>query len=369
MSLPPGWYPDPADRSTQRYWDGEGWLGAPLPVAATPPPGPPPADPPATPDGPAAGGGWLTGPPPAPATQPSPGPPPGSGAPPAAGPGAPTGAVGGPGGAHQNPSAAWPDHQGAPRPGPANPGHPAPADPGHPASGGPDHPVPGGVPTGLPGPGQPGHGQPGPYPGVPAYRGPLPPAIVHGLPVAPLGARFVARVIDVGAVGMLALVVNSWFLYRAGELLIPIWREVIAASQRGDVYRAPPPPELDTYLMLILGITTALWAAYEIPALAFGNRTLGKRLAGIQVVRLDRAGPIGVGRALLRWNPLGLATLLWCCGCLGPVLQFIDCVAVLYNRPLRQALHDRAAMTVVVATPRTPAAGDPAGARPTGDTP
>ncbi len=30
-SVAPGWYKDPADPTTQRYWDGEGWLGAALP--------------------------------------------------------------------------------------------------------------------------------------------------------------------------------------------------------------------------------------------------------------------------------------------------------------------------------------------------
>src|SRR5262249_46042096 len=48
--IEPGWYKDPAESTTQRYWDGEGWVGDPLPLAATPPPGPPavkPAPPPA----------------------------------------------------------------------------------------------------------------------------------------------------------------------------------------------------------------------------------------------------------------------------------------------------------------------------------
>lgn len=40
MPLPPGWYPDPADEQTQRYWDGEQWQGASLPRSATPPAGP-----------------------------------------------------------------------------------------------------------------------------------------------------------------------------------------------------------------------------------------------------------------------------------------------------------------------------------------
>ena len=43
-SLPAGWYTDPADTTTQRYWDGEGWLGKAIPADATPPDGPPPVE-------------------------------------------------------------------------------------------------------------------------------------------------------------------------------------------------------------------------------------------------------------------------------------------------------------------------------------
>lgn len=44
MTISPGWYKDPAEPSTQRYWDGEGWIGAALPVDETPPAGPPPVE-------------------------------------------------------------------------------------------------------------------------------------------------------------------------------------------------------------------------------------------------------------------------------------------------------------------------------------
>ncbi len=37
-----GWYKDPAEPTTQRYWTGEEWIGEPLPVGDTPPAGPPP---------------------------------------------------------------------------------------------------------------------------------------------------------------------------------------------------------------------------------------------------------------------------------------------------------------------------------------
>ena len=42
MSVPPGWYRDPAEPTVQRWWDGEGWIGDPLPADQTPPAGPPP---------------------------------------------------------------------------------------------------------------------------------------------------------------------------------------------------------------------------------------------------------------------------------------------------------------------------------------
>lgn len=30
--MPPGWYADPADSSVQRFWDGDGYVGDPIPV-------------------------------------------------------------------------------------------------------------------------------------------------------------------------------------------------------------------------------------------------------------------------------------------------------------------------------------------------
>jgi uncharacterized RDD family membrane protein YckC len=42
VSVPPGWYRDPAEPTVQRWWDGEGWIGSPLPADQTPPDGPPP---------------------------------------------------------------------------------------------------------------------------------------------------------------------------------------------------------------------------------------------------------------------------------------------------------------------------------------
>lgn len=45
-TIEPGWYPDPADPATQRYWDGAAWVGKPVPADAEPPAEPEPVDPP-----------------------------------------------------------------------------------------------------------------------------------------------------------------------------------------------------------------------------------------------------------------------------------------------------------------------------------
>ncbi|MGK5442114.1 DUF2510 domain-containing protein, partial [Micromonospora sp. URMC 105] len=52
MSVQPGWYVDPAEPTTRRWWDGEGWVGAPVPVDVTPPEGPPPPEPSPAPEPP-----------------------------------------------------------------------------------------------------------------------------------------------------------------------------------------------------------------------------------------------------------------------------------------------------------------------------
>ncbi len=50
MTISPGWYKDPAEPATQRYWDGEGWVGGSLPLDATPPEGPLPLPAPPAPE-------------------------------------------------------------------------------------------------------------------------------------------------------------------------------------------------------------------------------------------------------------------------------------------------------------------------------
>jgi uncharacterized RDD family membrane protein YckC len=266
-----GWYKDPAEPTTQRYWDGAGWIGDPLPLEAQPPPGPPPVKPPAEKVEPVL-----------PTSVPRP------------------------------PSAPTP---------PPLAQSPVPAQSQ--------------VPPWMP------PGWPYQYP-----RNVIPRP--HGHALAPVERRLAARVIDVLAVLALNAVVNGWFVYQWWQDIAPYVAEFQRRWQSGLPTNDIPQPQRAGGLQIAITlIAVALWFAYEVPALANTGQTLGKRVLGLKVLRIEEDKPPGFGRAIRRWNPLGLPTLLWTCG-IGFVLQFFDCLYVLVDRPLHQALHDKSAATIVV---------------------
>lgn len=338
--IEPGWYKDPAEPTTQRYWDGEGWLGEPLPIDAVPPEGPPPTPPPPpppapeVPPGPAspateAGGAEGPGTPAGTTWQPGPPGAPGSGWPPGAWP---------PGGAWP-PTAAWPPGSPAP-PGSATP-------PGGTPTGGMTQPGPrGALPQGVVLP--PGWQYAIPHPGL--LPGAFPTPRPHGLTLAHSGARLLARMIDIFVVLVLNLVVNGWFVYEYVREVSPvvreIWRRSLANNRSTEGLAFS---DRASYLMIVIVVlAAALWFAYEVPAQANTGQTLGKRLTHIKVMRLESADQLGFRRAIRRWNTLGLPTLLWTCFGVGLLLQFVDCLWAALDRPLHQALHDKSAVTVVV---------------------
>jgi len=181
----------------------------------------------------------------------------------------------------------------------------------------------------------------------------------HGYPVAPLGLRMLARLIDIVAVFGLNIVGNGWLVYL---YLSDIWPAVQKirdqmlnpATDPSSVAIPAVPGRAQWLLTVIPIVAMALWFAYEVPAIAQRGQTLGKRVVGIKVLPLENPGApgdsppaIGFLRAMRRWNPLGLPVLLWTCG-LGFLLQLVDAISPLFGGPLRLALHDRSAGTVVV---------------------
>jgi uncharacterized RDD family membrane protein YckC len=168
----------------------------------------------------------------------------------------------------------------------------------------------------------------------------------------------VARIIDCLAVLGLNVVVNSWFVWQYVQEITPALRN--AQGNAFDFSRQSSARE--QYLIYtILIIATALWMAYEVPALGTTGQTLGKRIMQIKVVPIEKDQPLGYGRAFRRWGRLGLWTPLWAC-CIGFIFQVVDSMSMLWDKPLRQAFHDKAARTVVIQLPPPAARGD-AGAR------
>ncbi len=305
-SLPAGWYKDPADPATQRYWDGEGWLGKAIPADAVPPDGPPPIEeePPAVETPPAAA-------PSAPValTKPQPqAPPPGWGPQPPPPPG-------------------W-------QPPPALQGQTPP--PGW-------QPPPGWTPP------------PGWEQMSPAMRaGMYPPmaARPHGFVLAGLGPRLLARLVDILAVLLLNVVVNGWFAYQWAKEFVPMYRATLdEMANGGSAFDVQNSGRMDGLLWAMLIVATLLWLAYEAPAIASGGQTLGKRLMRIKVVAVENTEPLGFGRAFGRWARLGLWTPAWGCAGIGFILQLIDCLSPVFDQQLRQAFHDKTARTVVIALP------------------
>lgn len=263
MTISPGWYKDPADPSTQRYWDGEGWVGAALPIDVTPPEGEP-----------------------APLSEPK--------------------------------------TDAEPEPKPKAPAQEPPIAVARP-----------------------------PWVPVTPLVEPVKP---HGFALATPGARFGARVIDTGAVLLLNIVVNGWFVYLFVIDFVPYYRSVMDAWLRGENDFPPAPERLSTLLIVISLLAMALWFAYEVPATAHSGQTLGKRVYSIKVVRVENLEPLGFLRAWRRWNPLGGPLLLFafiCCAPFAILLQALDVMFVLLDRMQRMALHDRSAGTYVVQLPKT----------------
>jgi len=207
----------------------------------------------------------------------------------------------------------------------------------------------------------------------PGWTGRPPEPRPHGLPLAGYGRRFTARLIDFGIVFALNAVVNGWFVWRWLSEMLPYWREAFRRGLEGNTSTEGMPPiseQTGLLQLVIVMIAAALWLAYEVPSMAANGQTFGKRVMRIRAVPLAADQPLGLGRAFSRWSTMGLPTLLWYCAGLGLVLQLVGALSPLFDHPLRQALHDKRAQTVVVQVPDpTDSATPDDDPQPSGDTP
>jgi uncharacterized RDD family membrane protein YckC len=183
-----------------------------------------------------------------------------------------------------------------------------------------------------------------PPPQAPPWAGyqPYPPqAPAATVPLASWGSRFAARLIDWIIVGIVLIPVYILVLYPDIQDFInqvptdgsAIDTQVIANFQTAIVAKA-----------FFLGLLAALaQMVYEVPQLVAYGRTVGKRVLGIRVRMFAEDRRPGWGEASIRVSVLAFGQLL-----LSGLFVLLDCLWPLWDKPWQQALHDKAAKTIVV---------------------
>ncbi|WP_381798122.1 RDD family protein [Streptomyces niveus] len=180
-----------------------------------------------------------------------------------------------------------------------------------------------------PPPGDPYGGSAPPPPGDP-YGGNDP---LRGMPpLAPMGKRILARIVDFIIVAIpLVLISIPFNVYHRWTNSSDNWDDAVNGVNGGGqwVFRI---------------ITIVAFVGYDAVMTQRGGQTLGKRLFKIRVAMLNDGrvpdSRSSLLRALVLWVPA-----LVCCACFWPLLILI---LILLDRPYRQGLHDKAAKTVVV---------------------
>ncbi|WP_406287338.1 RDD family protein [Streptomyces sp. NBC_00209] len=170
---------------------------------------------------------------------------------------------------------------------------------------------------------------PDPFQGLVAAR-------TEGRP-APLGKRFVARLIDTVVLGALTAAAA---VPLAGRAVDHIDGKIDAARQTGETVTVWLLDSTTAALGgALLGVFLVLGVLLDALPTAKWGRTLGKKLCGIDVRDIESHETPGFGAALRRWLVYGVLGVL--------VVGVADVLWCLVDRPWRQCWHDKAARTFV----------------------
>jgi uncharacterized RDD family membrane protein YckC len=181
-------------------------------------------------------------------------------------------------------------------------------------------------------------------PGSPpvAYRvAPAPALAPNGQPLASFTDRLGAYLLDrllISAVLLLPGLVLGLIL-----LVPPLLDDVRAREQAFDGPGPSPVHLFARYLLLfviLFLLQCVVTYCYEVLYQTRNGQTIGKRALGIRTQALDGAA-LTRRAATVRW----LVTLG---GVVVPGFSYLDGLWQLWDRPLQQCLHDKAAQTVVV---------------------
>ncbi|MFJ2741591.1 RDD family protein [Streptomyces sp. NPDC087440] len=179
-----------------------------------------------------------------------------------------------------------------------------------------------------------GPGGPGGYGGGPGggYGGSDP---LAGMPpLASLGKRFVARLVDLLIIGI-----------PMGLLGIPFGRYENITETTNDLGETFTQVTAGKSMLWTL-LTLAAYLAYDTIMTSKNGQTVGKRLMNLRVAMLNDGSTPQTSVALMRIAVLQVPAIL-CCPCLW---WLVNLVMVAVDKPYQQGLHDKAAKTVVVTT-------------------
>lgn len=190
-----------------------------------------------------------------------------------------------------------------------------------------------------------------------AWVPPPPPRPVapNGQPLAGFGDRFLAFLIDYLIYLAVSLIwtipIMIWWFISVFNWMDQMQRDF----ETNDPYASQPMPgdmfgsmlEMYIPMFILMGASIVLGAAFTY--LYFGEyqlskdgQTVGKRVMKIKVIPVDPAQSLTRLDLVKRW------ALQWLVGMFVPLFQFLDGLWQLWDKPLQQCLHDKAAATVVV---------------------
>lgn len=172
------------------------------------------------------------------------------------------------------------------------------------------------------------------------------PLDADGLPVplATWGSRAIAKIIDWVIESVIAA---PFILFVVRDAFLRFWDAVQALP--ADTVTVPPPvmtqltTDVTAQLVPITVVTVLVGFLYTVPQDAIWNRTLGKRMLGIRIRPKVSDGRLGWLRATVRW-----AVWTVFAEAFSGLLLLLDILWPLWDRPWRQAIHDKAATTIVV---------------------
>ena len=188
---------------------------------------------------------------------------------------------------------------------------------------------------------------PAPYPTAPqgapwgGYTGPVASPLVAPFPLASWWNRVGARLIDsiIMALVLIPLAIAVlWQPLKTFVDSVPTDGTALTTAQITDFYGAILGRVFALSLLSIL-----IQLVYEVPQTVLYGMTVGKRIVGIRVRPLAEDRLPSWTEGLIRWGIMALGSLIG-----GGLFTLLDCLFPLWDKPWQQALHDKAAKTIVV---------------------